>query len=82
MREAQFENIRVIAEDPDFVYDDEDTWWAVQWSHVGRGLLEALSPEAREAYKAEAFDRMQVMKKADGIHQRFSTLYTLAVKGS
>ncbi|MFN8372478.1 MAG: hypothetical protein U0694_06330 [Anaerolineae bacterium] len=64
MREAKFEQIRIISEDPSFVYPDEETWWAITWwSHIRRGLLETLSPEALDSYKAEAFKQMQLVKK-------------------
>ncbi len=60
MREAQFEQIRVVGEDPEAIYADEETWWATQWSHFGRFLLETLSPEMLDNYKAEAFEKLQM----------------------
>jgi ubiquinone/menaquinone biosynthesis C-methylase UbiE len=80
MREAGFEAVQVIPNDSEFTYADEEDWWAVQWSHGARFPLEMMSPEMREQYKAQAFEKLRAMKRADGIPHLLSAFYTLAQK--
>lgn len=78
MREGQFENIRVIHEEAEFTYTDEEDWWNTQWSHGGRYLLELMPPDILAKFKAEAFDKMKAMQ--DGYRHNFPTLFTLATR--
>jgi hypothetical protein len=80
MGEGGFEQIEVIEEDHEFVYANEEAWWAVQWSHGRRWLLEMLPPDALAKLKDEAFEKIQVNREADGFHQLMPTLFTLARK--
>jgi hypothetical protein len=80
MREAGFEAVQVISDDPEFIYADEEDWWAVQWSHGARFPLEMMSPEMRDKYKAEAFENLQAMKRSDGIPHLLSAFYTVGQK--
>jgi ubiquinone/menaquinone biosynthesis C-methylase UbiE len=80
LQDAGFEQVRTIGEDPEFIYANEDIWWATQWSHGGRWFLESLSHEDRDHYKADAFEKLQTNKGEKGFYQTFATLYTLSVK--
>lgn len=80
MSEAEFEQVRVIGEDPEFAYADEETWLAVQWSHGNRFRLEMMPPDVLEKFKAEAFEKIQVNQGPNGFHHLLPTLFTLAMK--
>ena len=75
-----FEQVEVSVVERDFVYADEEEWWATQWSHGGRYWLERLSASALARYKAAAFERMQRTRQPDGFHEMFSALLTVGVK--
>jgi hypothetical protein len=63
---------------------DEEEFWSTLWSHGTRTRLEKLEkargPEALLRFKAEVFERLQAIKQADGIHQLFPVLFTLATR--
>lgn len=78
--QASFVNIQISSKELDMVYLDEEEWWNDQWSLSGRAGLEKLSPEALEQFKAEAFEKLQAPKQADGFHYRLEALCTLTKK--
>ena len=80
--EAGFENVRVIAEKKDFVYANEEEWWAQQWSHGMRELLEQLESDNLGLLKADIFQRFQKYKRKDGIHIPKCILFTFGTKPS
>jgi ubiquinone/menaquinone biosynthesis C-methylase UbiE len=80
MREGQFQNIQVIWETAEFAYADEEAWWATQWSHGRRYLLEMMPPDVLARFKEEAFAKMRALNGPDGYRQNFPTLFTLATR--
>jgi O-methyltransferase / aklanonic acid methyltransferase len=80
MTEAGFASVKVIDEEVEFTYADAEEWWAVQWSHGGRFMLEMMPPENQQRYKAEAFEKLQAMAQPGGIPHLLPTLFTLATK--
>lgn len=81
---AGFREISIRGEEPDFVYASEEEWWATVWSHGMRGTLERIErtsgSEALQAFKRDAFERLQEVKGPAGFHHMWSVLYTLAAK--
>jgi ubiquinone/menaquinone biosynthesis C-methylase UbiE len=77
---AGFENIKVIKEKMDRVYANEEEWWAQQWSHGARGILERIAPENMERLKSDIFRRLQDYKRRDGIHIPISALFTFGTR--
>lgn len=84
MSAAGFADIRVFFEASEFLYADEEEWWSTLWSHGMRRALERLEGLKGSAglgsFKADAFEAIQGMKKADGIHELIPVLFTLATK--
>ncbi|MBI2246656.1 MAG: methyltransferase domain-containing protein [Armatimonadetes bacterium] len=80
VRGAGFARVQVVEENAEFVYADEEEWWATQWSHGSRASLERLDPTAVERFKQDVFKRMQPLKALDGYHRRFRVLYGLGVR--
>ncbi len=76
--QAGFVYTQITSKELDMVYLDEEEWWNVIWSISGRAGLEKLSPEDLERLKAEAFEKVQVQKQADGFHYQLEALCTVA----
>ncbi len=84
MTATGFTHIQVTSEAREFVYVDEEEFWSTLWSHGTRTRLEKLEKvrgaEGLLRFKADVFERLQVLKQTDGIHQLFPVLFTLATK--
>jgi SAM-dependent methyltransferase len=84
MSTAGFTQTHVIVEEMEVVYANAEEWWQAQWSHGGRKRLEAIEGlggvVTLERFKAEVFAKLESMRAADGLHQRFRVLYTVARK--
>jgi hypothetical protein len=84
MTATGFTHIEVASEAREFVYADEEEFWSTLWSHGARARLEKLEKatglEGLLRFKADVFERLQANKQADGIHQLFPVLFTLASK--
>ena len=78
--QAGFVDIQISTKEIDMVYRDEEEWWNVVWSISGRAGLEKLSSEELEQLKAEAFEKVQSQKQADGFHYRLDAFCTVAAK--
>ena len=81
---AGFVNIRVFSESTEFVYADEGEWWSTLWSHGMRADLEdieeKMGQDGLKRFQKDAFERVQIIRQPDGIHQLFSVLFGLASK--
>jgi ubiquinone/menaquinone biosynthesis C-methylase UbiE len=80
LQQSGFADIQVSSEDQEFVYADEDEWWASMWSHGMRGYLERLEPAELESVKAKLLHALQVFKHLDGIHSRMQALIAVGRK--
>jgi SAM-dependent methyltransferase len=78
--QAGFADIQITTKELDMVYLDEEEWWNVEWSISARAGLEKLSPEDLERFKAEAFEKAQTQKQADGFHYQLEAFCTTAKK--
>jgi len=75
-----FANIHITTKELDMIYVDEEEWWTMQWSISGRAGLEQLEPTRLEQFKAEVFERMQILRQADGFHDQLQAHCTIARK--
>ncbi len=79
---AGFIDIQSKSEQLDVVYKSNEQWWATQWSHGGRIVLEKLEASSGSAglmrFKTAAFEGLNRIKQDDGIHTRWPALFTLA----
>jgi ubiquinone/menaquinone biosynthesis C-methylase UbiE len=84
MTAAGFTDTRVVLETAEFVYPDEELCWSSLWSHGMREELErveeASGPDGLATFKAAVLGRLRTVRQADGIHQSFPALFTLARK--
>ncbi len=80
IRGAGFVNVKVIPEEAEFVYEDEDEWWETRWTHGARASLERMGPKIIEKCKADLFARMQLLKQPDGFHVLMRAFYVVGLK--
>lgn len=82
MKEAAFIDVRIVQETAEFVYPDAHQWLSALWSHGTRAALEnvqnAAGPEGLERFRADLVRHLETVRSPDGIHELFSTLFTLA----
>ena len=74
LSQAGFGNIRVMEEETDLVYTEEE-WWSTMWTLGIRGTLEQMEPATLESLKADIFQRLQAFKQPDGVHILFRVLF-------
>jgi ubiquinone/menaquinone biosynthesis C-methylase UbiE len=81
LEDAGFHRVAVEVERLDVAYADEAAWWASDWSHGERALLELMSEPALAAYRTAAFVAIQRCRERDGaLHWRPEVVYALAVR--
>jgi hypothetical protein len=78
LRGAGFEPERVERFAIDFVFEDERAWWAWNWSHANRVMLEALPEDARERYRGRAFEAMQSLREGEGFPRTYTAVFANA----
>jgi hypothetical protein len=80
LRQPGFAGHQIFVEDGEFVYTDEDEWWASLWSHGLRGQLEKMAAPVLAQAKTEVCQQVQGFKQADGIHTLYRALFALSTK--
>ena len=79
LRAGGASTVGVHVERHDVVYSDPQAWWAEQWTHGERLMLERMDQRARAAYKAAAFAAILSCQEADGaLHWRPEVVYAVA----
>lgn len=80
MTGAGFIDAEVQSITVDFVYADEEEFWATLYSHGMRATLERIvsmhGEEGLGRFKADLFEHLASIKQADGIHQQIAVLIT------
>jgi len=81
LEEAGFRDVAVRVERLDVAYADAATWWASDWSHGERALLELMSEPALAAYRTAAFQAIQRCREHDGaLHWRPEVIFAVAAR--
>jgi ubiquinone/menaquinone biosynthesis C-methylase UbiE len=80
LKEAGFNNVRVLCEEKNFLYKDEQEWWDKLWTHGFRRVLDAIPEEKMEAFREEVFSRLGEVKSEEGISAAMYVLYGLGEK--
>jgi O-methyltransferase/aklanonic acid methyltransferase len=78
LTDGGFSDVQTDESQLDLVYSDEDAWWAGQLSNASRMTYDAMPSETLAAFKKTAFERLSQVKQADGFHQSYSALLTIA----
>jgi SAM-dependent methyltransferase len=80
MGRAGFQRVRVDAEEFDWVFTDEEEWWASLWTHGSRVPLEQMAPDRLEQTRATALAQARETMQPDGLHQTWEMLFALGDK--
>ena len=80
--QAGFEDVQVVEEETDFVYQDEAEWWAALRTTGVRWSLERAESGVARELKAEMLACVQTCKRSDGIHVPHRVLYALGRKAA
>ena len=84
LKAAGFMVLESKTESFETIYKSEEEWWAAQWSHGGRVLLEriesTLGRQGLEQFRKATFKGLSERKESDGIHSHWPALLTLAKK--
>jgi ubiquinone/menaquinone biosynthesis C-methylase UbiE len=84
LRRGGFEDIQIVTDEEENIYDNPTQWWAHLWTHPARVFLEAIidtgGQEALEQFKAEAFAQMAGLRQADGYPERQIAHFTAAAR--
>jgi ubiquinone/menaquinone biosynthesis C-methylase UbiE len=81
LEDASFREVAVQVERLDVAYADAATWWASEWSHGERAVLELMSGPALAAHRTAAFQAIQRCRERDGaLHWRPEVVYARAAR--
>ena len=84
MNTAGFEKVQIFTETPEFIYATEEEFWSTLWSHGFRGTVERIEkergPDGLQRFKSEVFNKINSIKKTDGLHQLIPVHVSLATK--
>ena len=73
MNTAGFQKTQIFTETVDFIYSSNEEFWSTLWSHGFRLTMEEIEkewgPEGLERFKGDVFNKMDTIKKNDGLHQ-------------
>ena len=78
---AGFIDARDTYEETEFIYANEEEWWAARWTHGPRFSLERMPPDILDKFKAEVFSGFERFKQPDGFHEIWGTWYVMGTKG-
>jgi ubiquinone/menaquinone biosynthesis C-methylase UbiE len=78
---GSFRTVVVQVERLDVAYADAATWWASDWSHGERAVLELMSQPTLAAYRQAAFQAIEACRERDGaLHWRPEVIFALATR--
>jgi O-methyltransferase/aklanonic acid methyltransferase len=80
LQQVGFVDIYISLDETEFIYPQEEDWWASLWSHATRRQLERLEAPVLAQVKAAMLNKVQVFKQADGIHALFRALCAVGTK--
>jgi len=84
LEQAGFIEVQSRSEQLEVVYQSDEEWWSVQWSHGGRSVLEKIEAtsgvDGLKRFKKAAFERLSYIKEGDGIRSAWPAIYTSARK--
>src|SRR4051795_12442663 len=75
LRTAGFEPSEIVSHPIEFVFGSEDDWWDWNWSQGSRAFLEALSDNALERFRRDAYEAMQQNRVGKGFPRTYTALF-------
>jgi SAM-dependent methyltransferase len=61
------EKVKVVNEEKEFLYRDEEVWWAAEWSCGNRSLFERMDHSTLGRFRVEALETVRGLKGEKGI---------------
>jgi len=80
LRQAGFNGMQIEAEERDFVYASEDELWEVVLAGGYKRFVDQMSDSARENAKADLYEHLQPLKRADGVHAAYRVWFASGIK--
>jgi ubiquinone/menaquinone biosynthesis C-methylase UbiE len=78
---AGFIDVCDTYEETEFIYANEEEWWAARWTHGPRFSLERMPPDVLDKFKADVFAGFERFRQPDGFHEIWGTWYVMGTKG-
>lgn len=78
--DAGFVNVTVTKEEHRFLYKDKEEWWAAIWTMPTRMVLEKMSPETREKFKADIFAKLACYEQEKALNIPVDVLFAFGDK--
>lgn len=75
---AGFVDVKLVAEEKEFHFENEEEWCMTEWSHGGRVSMERMDSSVLEEYKRQALAVVGQLKSSGGIPIRFEMLLAKA----
>ena len=76
LRSAGFESIAISAETCDQTFKDKEDWWAWIMRSADSELFANQTAEIVEAFKVDAFRKLEEMKTSEGLRARYQPILT------
>ncbi len=80
LQQAGFAHLQINIEDGDFVYANEEELWLSLWTGGIRRRLEKMTPPVLNQAKADVCQKLQALKRPDGIHLVWRVLFAFGTK--
>jgi ubiquinone/menaquinone biosynthesis C-methylase UbiE len=78
--DAGFTAIKILTEEKEFFYKDEDEWWRSIWAHGYRGFLKRLDEKTLQEFREDSYAIISKIKNENGLPEKFNILITKALK--
>jgi hypothetical protein len=78
--EAGLKDIRVDWKNHGYSLESAEKWWDVVWNGVFRGVVDHLSVDAMQTFKAEHLQEMETLRADNGIWLNLEVLFTMGIK--
>lgn len=79
-RQAGFAEPKILAEDYDCIIAKEDLLWEDLWSTGFRRHFEQMTATVLERVRADLYQKLQALRRPDGIHAVYRALFAFAAK--
>jgi len=80
LRQAGFQDARIVADDYEAIVAGVDPLWGEQWSTGARRNLERMPASTLEAVKADYYEKLESLRQPDGVHAVYRALLGFATK--
>jgi hypothetical protein len=80
LERADFSDVRVVEDEHDFIYKNQEEVWQSLWTYGARDSLNKMDNQALESFRAAFDDRIKAYQQEDGIHILLKVLHGLGTR--